>query len=196
VINKSALFGLLAASSLAITPLSAASLIVQNEELIPAQTITIVGELGGIAVWTINFESNSNVGVNFQSDVFESTFGDDYAGAGSGTDVRTLCGVPRQDKVKLASTTSKDDAQARKDAVGPLVGLMFARWAATIGWNYIRGNTIKIDNENWLIAEFTFADGGTEKYYVNPLFTDNAKPVPNSMKEGDGVATGVPCSAG
>jgi hypothetical protein len=106
-------------------------------------------------------------------------------------DVRALCAIG---KVELASTTSLTDEVGRQDAVRALVGVNSMYWAARIVRGRFTGDTVPFGGMKEAIATaFTYADGGTEKWYVNPFISENAIATPGSLKPGDGVARDVPC---
>lgn len=111
--------------------------------------------------------------------------------AGTGTDTRTLC--TNAAKRSLAGTVSTADPVARNDAVRALVGMFAAKWAQSMVWSRLIGQTTTIAGEQFIRETFTFADGGTEAYYINVLSSDNARPVPSTLRVGDGVPKNVPC---
>ena len=111
---------------------------------------------------------------------------------GTGTDTRILCTV--KGKTALAATVSTADSVARRDAVSALVGLYNVRWTASMVWARLMGQTSRIAGQEFITQSFVFADGGTEVYYINAMSTDNARPVPGSLHQGDGVPKNVPCT--
>lgn len=110
----------------------------------------------------------------------------------NGQHVFALCTIGRAD---LARTVSTADEVARADAIRPLVGLYALKWAATVARAYLMGSAVIIGGVERVAVEFTFADGGTEKWYINPLSSDNAVPAAGTRVEGNGVAQNVPCGA-
>lgn len=116
------------------------------------------------------------------------------AGINPTTNVQTLQCAPSADLQARGRITSRDNEIARQDAVRALVGLRATAWAAAIAYYRLLGSTRVVNGVHYLEAEFTFADGGTERYYVNPTSSNNAVAVLNTLVQGDGVAQTAPCA--
>lgn len=116
------------------------------------------------------------------------------AGINPTTNVKTLQCAPSADLRARGRITSRDNETARQDAVRALVGLRATAWAAAIAYYRLLGSTRVVNGVHYLEAEFTFADGGTESYYINPTSSNNAVAVPNSLVQGDGVVQTAPCA--
>jgi hypothetical protein len=105
------------------------------------------------------------------------------------TDTRILCAVPGREW--MAKTVSTDTAEARGDAVRTMVGAQSTLWAAKAGKGLFNGGFI--GKAPKIQATFTFADGGTEDYYIFPGVSDNSSAVPGSLKKGDGIPKAADC---
>jgi hypothetical protein len=106
------------------------------------------------------------------------------------TNVKSLCMLGRPD---LARTVSTLDEVGRQDAIRVLVGLNQARWSTTLNRAYLNGTVVNLGGEVRISETFTFADGGRERWYINPNLSENAIPAPGTLQLGTGTPSGVPC---
>lgn len=107
-------------------------------------------------------------------------------------DVRTLCRIPGREE--LAQTVSTSSPETRADAARALIGAYQARWALRAALRGLRGGLVPAPNGSGLVmpVEITYADGGTQVYFVNPVGTINATPA-GPVVGGTGVPANVPC---
>lgn len=154
--------------------------------------VIIRGTYEGQDFWNISNEV-VNVPWTQPQDPGHDRFREVASGRFNATDIRMLCNVPIQKLQDLASTTSNDDEVARQDAVRAVVGLQNIRWTAILIWGRLTGRAIQYGGRPRVVVTVTFADGGTENYFVNPLTSDSAQAVPGTLRPGNGVPVDVPC---